>query len=57
MNPTAAVRGPNHVVKTGKKPELEAAEWRTMVDSIPIDTARDLIHCIPIERERRARFP
>ncbi len=28
MNPAAAVRGPKHVVKTGKTPVLEAAEWR-----------------------------
>jgi site-specific recombinase XerC len=27
-NPAAAVRGPKHVVKTGKMTVLEAAEWR-----------------------------
>jgi hypothetical protein len=27
MNPAAAVRGPEHVVKTGKTPMLDAAEW------------------------------
>ena len=29
-NPAAAVRGPTHVVKTGKTPVLEGAEWRTL---------------------------
>ena len=28
MNPAAAVRGPKHVVKTGKTPVLEGEEWR-----------------------------
>ena len=28
MNPAAAVRGPKHVVKTGKTPVLDAGEWR-----------------------------
>ena len=28
MNPAAAVRGPKHVVKTGKTPVLEGDEWR-----------------------------
>jgi site-specific recombinase XerD len=27
-NPAAAVRGPKHVVKTGKTPVLDGAEWR-----------------------------
>jgi hypothetical protein len=31
MNPAAAVRGPKHVVKTGKTPVLEAAEWRKLL--------------------------
>src|ERR1700735_3545536 len=35
MNPAAAVRGPKHVVKTGKTPVLDAAEWRKLIDSIP----------------------
>jgi Phage integrase, N-terminal SAM-like domain len=30
MNPAAAVRGPKHVVKIGKTPVLEAAEWRKL---------------------------
>ena len=35
-------RGPKHVVKTGKTPVLEAAEWRKLLDSIPGTTLRDL---------------
>ena len=42
VNPAAAVRGPRHVVKTGKTPVLEAAEWRKLIDSIPTATVRDL---------------
>jgi site-specific recombinase XerD len=42
MNPAAAVRGPKHVVKTGKTPVLEGAEWRQLLDSIPTETLRDL---------------
>ena len=41
-NPAAAVRGPNHVVKTGKTPVLEGQEWRRLIDGIPTDTARDV---------------
>jgi site-specific recombinase XerD len=41
-NPAAAVRGPKHVVKTGKTPVLEPAEWRRLIDSIPTATLRDL---------------
>jgi integrase/recombinase XerD len=41
-NPAAAVRGPKHVVKTGKTPVLEAGEWRKLVDAIPTETVRDL---------------
>ena len=41
-NPAAAVRGPKHVVKTGKTPVLDADEWRRLIDSIPTDTVRDL---------------
>jgi site-specific recombinase XerC len=40
MNPAAAVRGPKHVVKTGKTPVLDAKEWRKLIDSIPTETAR-----------------
>jgi site-specific recombinase XerD len=42
MNPAAAVRGPKHVVKTGKTPVLEGGEWRQLLDSIPTVTLRDL---------------
>ena len=42
INPAAAVRGPKHVVKTGKTPVLEAEEWRRLLDSIPTETVRDL---------------
>ena len=41
-NPAAAVRGPKHVVKTGKTPVLEGAEWRKLLDSITVTTLRDL---------------
>jgi site-specific recombinase XerD len=42
INPAAAVRGPKHVVKTGKTPVLDSKEWRTLLDSIPTTTVRDL---------------
>jgi site-specific recombinase XerD len=42
MNPAAAVRGPKHVVKTGKTPVLDAAEWRRLMDTIPTETVRAL---------------
>ena len=41
-NPSAAVRGPKHVVKTGKTPVLDGKEWRKLLDAIPTDTVRDL---------------
>ena len=41
-NPAAAVRGPKHVVKTGKTPVLEGTEWRKLLKSIPDMTLRDL---------------
>jgi integrase len=37
----AGVR-PKHVVKTGKTPVLEGAEWRKLLKSIPDTTLRDL---------------
>jgi site-specific recombinase XerD len=40
-NPASAVRGPKHVVKTGKTPVLEGKEWRRLIDTIPTDTVRD----------------
>jgi len=36
------VRGRKHVVKTGKTPVLEGNEWRTLIESIPAETLRDL---------------
>jgi site-specific recombinase XerD len=41
-NPAAVVRGPKHVVNTGKTPVLDGAEWRRLIDSIPTETVRDL---------------
>jgi site-specific recombinase XerD len=41
-NPTSAVRGPKHVVKTGVTPVLDGKEWRKLIDAIPTDTVRDL---------------
>jgi hypothetical protein len=41
-DPAAAVRGPKNVVKTGKTPLLEGAEWRKLLKSIPDTTLRDL---------------
>jgi site-specific recombinase XerD len=41
-NPAASVRGPKHVVKTGKTPVLNGAEWRRLIDAIPAGTVRDL---------------
>ena len=41
-NPAAAVRGPKHVVKTGRTPVLEGGEWRKLLNSIPATTLRDL---------------
>lgn len=42
MNPAAAVRGPKHVVKTGKTAVLDPEDWRKLIDSIPTVTVRDL---------------
>jgi site-specific recombinase XerD len=41
-NPASAVRGPKHVVKTGKTPVLDGKEWRKLLDAIPTGTVRDL---------------
>ena len=41
-NPAASVRGPKHVVRTGKTSVLEGDEWRRLIDSIPTETVRDL---------------
>ena len=37
-NPAASVRGPTHVVKTGKTPVLQPAEARLLLDSIDTST-------------------
>jgi len=42
VNPASAVRGPKLVVKTGKTPMLDAADWRKLLAAIPTDTVRDL---------------
>ena len=42
VNPTSAVRGPKHVVKTGTTPVLDGKEWRELIDAIPTETVRDL---------------
>src|ERR1700730_17261446 len=36
-NPASSVRGPTHVVKTGKTPVLDGGEWRRLVDALPFD--------------------
>ena len=41
-NPTAAVRGPTHVVKRGKTPVLQPEEVRLLFDSIDTSTVGDL---------------
>ena len=41
-NPASSVRGPKHVVRTGKTPVLEGAEWRRLMDAIPTGSVRDL---------------
>ena len=38
FNPASSVRGPKHVVKTGKTPVLSAKETRTLLDGIDIST-------------------
>jgi integrase/recombinase XerD len=38
VNPAAAVRGPKHVVRTGKTPVLSASEARQLLDSIDTTT-------------------
>jgi site-specific recombinase XerD len=36
VNPAASVRGPQHIVRNGKTPVLEAAEARALLDSIKV---------------------
>jgi site-specific recombinase XerC len=38
VNPAASVRGPNHSVRAGKTPVLEASEARQLLDSIDVST-------------------
>ena len=38
FNPASSVRGPKHVVKTGKTPVLSAKETRTLLDGIGVST-------------------
>jgi site-specific recombinase XerD len=38
-NPADAVRGPKHVVRTGKTPVMEAADAKRLLESIDTDTA------------------
>lgn len=42
MNPAASVRGPRHIVKSGKTPVLEPDEARTLLDSIDVTTPAGL---------------
>ena len=42
FNPASSVRGPKHVVRTGKTPVLPAAETRTLLDGIDISTLAGL---------------
>lgn len=42
VNPAASVRGPQHLVKSGKTPVLEPAEARALLDSIDITTPSGL---------------
>ena len=42
FNPASSVKGPKHVVKTGKTPVLSAAETRALLDGIDISTLAGL---------------
>ena len=42
VNPAASVRGPSHSGKTGKTPVLDAAEARTLLDSIDASASAGL---------------
>ena len=39
-NPAASVRGPTHVVRTGKTPVLQPADARLLLDTIDTSTVR-----------------
>ena len=42
VNPAASVRGPSHIVKSGKTPVLDPTEARTLLDSIDLSTQSGL---------------
>jgi len=42
VNPAASVRGPQHIVRNGKTPVLEAAEARALLDSIKVVKTKTL---------------
>lgn len=42
VNPAASVRGPSHIVKSGKTPVLEPDEARALLDSIDVTTPAGL---------------
>ena len=42
FNPASSVRGPKHVVKTGKTPVLSAKETRALLDGIDVSTLTGL---------------
>ncbi|WP_346380560.1 tyrosine-type recombinase/integrase [Acidithiobacillus sp.] len=42
VNPAASVRGPRHIVKSGKTPVLEPDEARALLDSIAVTTSAGL---------------
>ena len=42
VNPAGSVRGPSHIVKSGKTPVLDPAEARTLLDSIDVTTPAGL---------------
>jgi hypothetical protein len=48
FNPTSALRGPKHVVKTDETPVLDGKEWRQLIDATPTETVRDLRDRAPI---------
>ena len=41
INPAHAVRGPKHVVKTGKTPVLNAEQTRALLDSMDVGKIAD----------------
>ena len=44
-DPASAVRGPKHIVKTGKTLVLDGAEWRGLIDNIPTKGGKQ--HAMP----------